>query len=116
MSKILNQKQNVKNKHKQKDPEPKKENRKRMHKKNSKCLNKVEKFCQQVRKGPYFIFTVCRWCFHKRSIRLFEHEKYILTGESYFLVRSFDSIIPYVIHVINSFLDMKSHVKQSSMK
>ena len=36
-----------------KNPEPKKENHKKIHKKNKKCLNKIEKFCQQIRQGPY---------------------------------------------------------------
>lgn len=29
-----------------KNPEPKRENRKKMHKNNEKCLNKLEEFCQ----------------------------------------------------------------------
>ena len=37
-----------------------------MNKKNKKYLNKVEKFCQQIRQILYFIFTVCDRC------RLFE--------------------------------------------
>ena len=35
----------------EKNFEPKKENRKKMHKRNKKCLSKVEKFCQQIRQG-----------------------------------------------------------------
>ena len=66
----------------EKNPEPKKENHKRMNKKNKKCLNKVEKFCQQIRQVPYFVCTLCHRCLYKRSVRLFEHEKYnILTAE-----------------------------------
>ena len=57
----------------EKNPKPKKENRKKMNKKNKKCLNKVEKFCQQIRQDPYFICTVCHRCLYKRSVRLFEH-------------------------------------------
>ena len=57
----------------EKNPKPKKENRKKMHKKNKKCLNKVEKFCQQIRQDPYFICTLCHRCLYKRSVRLFEH-------------------------------------------
>ena len=61
-----------------------------MHKKNEKSL-KVEKFCQQIKQGSYFICIVCHWWLCKRSVRLFEHEKYyILTAESYCPVRSFD--------------------------
>ena len=64
-----------------------------MHKK-KKCLNKVEKICQQIRQGPYFICTVCHRCLYKRSVRLFEHEKYnILTAELHRPVRSFDEKI-----------------------
>ena len=71
-----------------KNPEPKKENRKKMYKKNKKCLNKLKKFCQQMRSVPYFICTVCHRCPYKRSVRLFEHKTYILTAELYCLVRS----------------------------
>ena len=70
-----------------KNPEPKQENRKKMHKKNKKCLNKVATLCQQIRQGRYFICTVCHRFLYKQSVRLFEHEKYIITAE---LVRSFD--------------------------
>ena len=84
-----------------------------MHKKNKKCLNKVEKFCQQTRQGPHFICTVCHPCLYKHSVRLFEHEKYILTAELYCPVRSFIKKLIYVTHVINTFLEMKCHVKQS---
>ena len=72
-----------------KNPESKKENRKKMYKKNRKCLNNLENFCQQIRQGPYFIRTFSQWRLYKCSIRLFEHEQYILTAELYCLVRSF---------------------------
>ena len=74
MTKILNQKKKTA----------------KVYKKNKKCLNKLENFCQQIRQGPYFICTLCYRCLYKRSIRLFEHEKYIFTAESYCLVRSID--------------------------
>ena len=55
-----------------------------MNKKNKICLNKVEKFYQLIRQIPYFIYTVCHWCLHKRSVRLFEHAKcHVLTAELY---------------------------------
>ena len=74
-----------------KNPEPEKENRKKMHKRNKKCLSKVEKFCQQIKQGPHFICTVCHQCLYKHSVRLFEHEKYhIPTSELYCPVRTFD--------------------------
>ena len=66
---------------------------KKMHKNNKKCLSKIEKFCQKIRQGPYFICTVCHWYqrLYKHSVRLFEHEKYhIPTAELYCPVRSFD--------------------------
>ena len=72
-----------------KNPESKKENRKKMYKKNRKCLNNLENFCQQIRQGPYFIRTFSQWRLYKCSIRLFEHEQYILTAELYCLVRLF---------------------------
>ena len=75
-----------------KNPEPKKENRKKVHQKNKNCLNKFETFCPQIRQGPYFICTVYHRCLYKRSVRLFEHEKYILTAELYYPVRSFDEM------------------------
>ena len=53
-------------------------------------LNKVENICQQIKQGPCFICTVCHWCLYKCIVRLFEHEKYILTAELYCPVRSFD--------------------------
>ena len=75
----------------EKNLEPRKESPKKRHKKNKKRLNKVEKFCQQIRKGLYFICTVCHRCLYRRSIKLFEHEKYhILTAELFCSVRSFD--------------------------
>ena len=65
-----------------------------MHKKNKKWLNEVEKFCQQIRQGPYFICTVRHWCLYKCRVRLFEHEKYhVLTAQLHCLVRSFDEKI-----------------------
>ena len=60
----------------EKNPDSKKENRNWMHKKNKKCLNKAEEFCQQIRQDPYFISTVCHWYLYKNSVILFEHEKY----------------------------------------
>ena len=55
----------------------------------TKCLNKVEQFCQLMRWG--FILTLCCRCFYKCSFRLLENEKYhILTSESYLPVSSFD--------------------------
>ena len=68
-----------------------------MHRKIKKCLNKVKKFCQQIRQGPYFICAVCHRCLYKRGVRLFEHEKNILTAEFYCPVRSFDEKI-YICH------------------
>ena len=48
-------------------------------------------FCQQIRKDPYFICTVCHQCFYKLSVRQFEQEKYnIFAAELYCSVRSFD--------------------------
>ena len=89
MRKILNLKEKMK-KNIRKILNQKKENRNKIHKKNKKCLNKVETFCQQIRQGPYFICTVCHRCLYKRSVRLFEHEKYhSLTAELYCPVRSF---------------------------
>ena len=60
-----------------------------MHKKNKKCLNKVERFYQQIRKDPYFICTVCHRCLCKARVRLFKDEKYILTAELHRSVGSF---------------------------
>ena len=60
----------------EKNPEPKKQNYKKMHKKNKKCFKKVEKIFKQIWQDPYFICTVCHRCRYKRSVRLFEHEKY----------------------------------------
>ena len=84
MRKILNQRENM-TKHKyDKNLEPKKEKCKKIHKKNKKCLNKVEKFCLQIKQDPYFICTVSHPYLYKRSIKLFQNEKYhILTVESY---------------------------------
>ena len=87
-----------------------------LKRKKKKCLNKAEKFCQEIIQGLYFICTVCHWCFHKRSVRLLEHEKYhIRTTELYCLVRLFDERT-YICNVINALLEIKCHVKQSSIK
>ena len=52
MSKILNQKKNMEKFKYEKNPESKKENRKKIHERNKKCLNEVKKFCQEIYKGP----------------------------------------------------------------
>ena len=91
MREILNQKENMKKTNMRKTWNQEKKVPKRGIKKNKKRLNKVEKFCQQIRKGLYFICTVCHRCLYRRSIKLFEHEKYhILTAELFCSVRSFD--------------------------
>ena len=46
MRKNLKQKENMKKNKYEENPEPKKENCKKMHKKNKKCSNKVKKFEQ----------------------------------------------------------------------
>ena len=70
-----------------------------MIKKNKKCLNKVEKFYQQIRQGPYFICKACHWFLYRRSVRLFEHEKYhIFSAELYRPVRLFDEKI-YICNI-----------------
>ena len=91
MRKIQKQKENMKKKNKknkinkyEENHETKKENRETMNKKNKIYLNKVEKFYQLIRQIPYFIYTVCHWYLHKRSVRLFEHAKcHVLTAELY---------------------------------
>ena len=62
-----------------------------MYKMNKKCSNNVEKLCQQIRQGPYFICGVCHRGSYKGSARLFELVKYnILPVELYCPVKSFD--------------------------
>ena len=63
-----------------------------MHKKNKKWLIKVEMFCQQIRQGPYLICTVYRRSHYNHSVRLFEHEKYILTAQLHCPVRPVRSL------------------------
>ena len=59
MRKILNQNENMRKANIKKIlNQKKKENCNKMHKKNKKILNKVEKFCQQIRQDHYFICTV----------------------------------------------------------
>ena len=90
-----------------------------MHKKNKKWLIKVEMFCQQIRQGPYLICTVYRRSHYKHSVRLFEHEKYILTAQCIVQLDRLDHWMKkfiYLIHVINTFLELKRHVKPSSIK
>ena len=77
MRKILNQKENMKKNKYKKNLGPKKENRKKIHKKNKQCLNNVRMFCQQIRQGHYYIFTVCHRCLYKPSVRISEHENII---------------------------------------
>ena len=71
---ILKKKENMKKNKYDKNPEPKKENCKKLHKKKKKCLNK---FFQQIRQSPHFICTVCHQRLYKRSCRLFENENNI---------------------------------------
>ena len=64
MRKIVTQKENMKKPNIKKILNQKKKiMHKKIHKKNQKCLKKVEKFCQQIRQGPYFICTVCHQSF-----------------------------------------------------
>ena len=54
-------------------------------------FDKVENFLQQVKRGPYYICTICHRKLCQRSVRLFKHEKYhILATELYHPVKSFD--------------------------
>ena len=103
-----------------------------MYEKNKKYSKKLEKFCQQIRQGPYFICTACHRCLYNRSVRLFEHEKYhILNAELHSPVRSFNekTCICDTCHkhpprnemscqavFIKLGLDLKCRVKQSSLK
>ena len=110
MRKILNQKKNIEKTNMTKILKQKNKIVKR-------CIKRTKSIYQQIKQGPYFICVVCRQCLYKRSVRLFEQEKYyILIAEFYLPLRSFDEKIIYVIHVINTFLEMKCHVKQSSVK
>ena len=81
-----------------------------MNKNNKKCLNKVKKFCQETKQGPYFICRVCHWYF-------FEQEEYhILTSELFCPVRSFDEKI-YICDIYHKHLSRhKCHIKQSLIK
>ena len=74
-----------------------------MHKKNKKYLNKVKESCHQIRQGPSFICAVCHRCLYNLSVRLFEHEKYILTAEFYSPVKSFDEKI-YICNTCHTYL------------
>ena len=61
-----------------------------MSKKQASC-GKVENFLQQIKQGPYYIFTRCYRSLCQRSVRLFNYEKYnILTAELHHPVKSFD--------------------------
>ena len=86
-----------------------------MHKKNKKCSNKVEKFCYQMRQGFYFIYTVCYQCLHKHIVKLFEHEKYILTTELYCPVISFDEET-YICHTYQKHLSRNEMPCQAVFK
>ena len=92
MRKILNQKKRYEKNKYDKNPEPKKDNHKKVHKKNKKCLNKVTKFCQQIRQSLFHLYSVSSMPF-KHSVRLFEHDKYILTAEFYSPIKLFDQKI-----------------------
>ena len=74
MRKILNEKESMK-KQVCKKLLPKKENPKKMHKKNKKCLNKVEKFYKQMRQGPYSISKVCHQYLYKSNVKQGESVK-----------------------------------------
>ena len=87
-----------------------------MQKRNKKCLNEVAKFSQQIRQGPYFICIRCHRCLHKRSVRLFEHEKYCLVNtiksELYCLVRSIDGKI-YISNICHYHLSRNKMLFQA---
>ena len=60
---------------------------------------------------------MCHWCLYKRSVRLFENEKYhVVTAELHCLLRSFDKKSIRMVHALNTFLDMRRRVKQPSIK
>ena len=52
MRKILNHKENLRKTNLRKILNQKEKMAKKMHKKNKRCLNKVEGFCQQIRQSP----------------------------------------------------------------
>ena len=83
-------------------------------KKTKKNSDKVDSLMQQVKQGPYYIFTICHRNLYQRSVRLCKHEKYnIVTPELYHPVNSFDETVKHVISIL---IKMKFHVKLFAMK
>ena len=68
-----------------------------------------------MRQGFYFIYTVCYRCLHKHIVRLFEHEKYILTTELYCPVISFDEET-YICHTYQKHLSRNEMPCQAVFK
>ena len=57
-------------------------------------MKRVEKFCQKIRHGPYYICTECQRSLYERSVRCFRLEKYnILMPKCHSFVNSFDGKI-----------------------
>lgn len=67
-----------------------KNDRKILNRKNKivKSLNKVKKFCQQIRQGPYFICIVSHWCLLSTMSDYFNMRNQIFTAELYCPERS----------------------------
>ena len=65
-----------------KNPELKKEYQRSKSQAKKKAFNKVQKFHQRIRQGPYYICIVCHRCLFRHSVRVFNDQKYnILTSE-----------------------------------
>ena len=96
------------------NPELKREYKKSQYKKNAKTRKDktkkkisgkgVEKFCQQIKQGPYYICTECQRSLYKRSVKVFRQEKYtIMTEKCRSFVNSFDGKI-YICETCHKYL------------
>ena len=79
-------------------------------------MQKVEKFLQKVKQGPYYICITYLWNLYQRSVRLFKLEKYdILIAELYYLEKFFVKSCIHVEHVISILIKLRFHIKQSTL-
>ena len=52
---------------------------------------KVSKFKELVKDGPFFVCVVCHRCLYRRSVVIFDQNKYNLEIPPLLCVKSFDS-------------------------
>ena len=52
---------------------------------------KVSKFKERIKDGPFFLCVVCHCCLYRRSVVIFDQNKYNLEISPLFYIKSFGS-------------------------